>query len=158
MINKFKINPAIPLAILIAAATGTGVSFHLNQEKLSTGDLVPHEIGHDNINPYFNLNVKSTDFVLLDAGSSKNLATFLFDQKIKYCNEKGIACGLIINSTAEKDYEIYNDVEYVKSILAKYEISCPVYLNIKSIIKSKKLNNDEKEKLINIFLEMCEKK
>ena len=81
MINKFKINPAIPIALLIAAATGTGVAYHLNQEKLSTGDLVPHEIGHDNINPYFNLNVKTTDFVLLDAGSSKNLATFLFDQK-----------------------------------------------------------------------------
>ena len=157
MSNKIKINPAILIALLITGAAGTGIGFHLNQEKLSTGDLVPHEIGHDNINPYFNLNVKSTDFVLLDAGSSKNLATFLFDQKIKYCNKNNIACGIIINSTAETEYEIYNDVEYVKSILAKYEISCPVYLNIKSITKNKKLNNDEKEKLINIFLKMCEK-
>ena len=157
MSNRIKINPAIPLALLITGAVGTGVAFHLNQEKLSAGDLVPHEIGYENINPYFNLNVKSTDFVLLDAGSSKNLATILFDQKIRYCNKNNIACGLIINSTAEAEYEIYNDVEYVKSILAKYEVNCPVYLNIKSITKNKKLNNDEKEKLINTFLEMCKK-
>ena len=157
MVNKFKINPAIPLAILIAAATGTGVAYHLNHEKLEKGDLVPHEIGHEDIIPYLNLNVKSSDFVLLNAGSSKNLATILFDQKIKYCNDNNIACGLIINSTAETEYEIYNDVEYVKSIIAKYEVDCPVYLNIKSIMKNEKLNNTEKQKYINIFLETCQK-
>lgn len=155
MSNRIKINPAIPLALLITGAVETGIAFHLNKEKLTTGDLVPHEIGHEDINPYFNFNVKSTDFVLLDAGSSKNLATILFDQKIKYCNEKGIACGLIINSTAEKEYDIYNDVEYVKSILSKYDVKCPVYLNIKNIMKNNKLNNTEKQNLINIFLEMC---
>ena len=44
MSNKIKINPAIPLALLITGAVGTGIAFHLNKEKLTTGDLVPHEI------------------------------------------------------------------------------------------------------------------
>ena len=155
MINKFKINPAIPLAILITASAGAGLAFHLNQEKLVSGDLVPHEIGHEDIIPYLNFNVKSSDFVLLDAGSSKNLATLLFDQKIKYCNEKGIACGLIINSTAEKDYEIYNDIEYVKNLILKYNVNCPVYINIKEIMENKRLSNTEKQNLINIFIDKC---
>ena len=67
--NKF--NPAIPLAILITASAGAGLTFHLNQKKLASGDLVPHEIGHEDIIPYLNFNVKSSDFVLLDAGSRK---------------------------------------------------------------------------------------
>ena len=70
---------------------------------------------------------------------------------IKKANKKGVPCGIIINTIASNKAEIYNDVEYVKYIIEKSNIYCPVYLNIDDLANNDMLRVDEMLVLISSF-------
>ena len=55
------------------------------------------------------------------------------------------------DSNAKNEREIYDDVEYAKSICPPM----PVYLNIDDIITNDNLNNEMKTKIIRDFLDKC---
>lgn len=119
-------------------------------------DEVITETGYEDINPVFNLGLdQENDFVILNIGDHNDVKTSWQDTKIKYCNERDISLGVIISSNSKTESEIYDDVEYTKDIIQKYDISLPVYLNIDDIITSDSLNVEMKTKLINCFLEKC---
>lgn len=112
-------------------------------------------IGHDDISPLFNFGLDSEDFVVLDIGDHDSIGVNFQGRKLSYCNDKDIALGIIISSDANNEASIYDDVEYVKGILSKYDVSFPVYLDIDNIVMNDNLNNEMKTKLIKNFLEKC---
>lgn len=111
-------------------------------------------IGYEDVNPYFNFGrIKDENFVLLDVGDNDSVRTFRQDKKMKFCNEKDISFGIIISSNATTQDEIYQDVNYAKSIIEEYNVDFPVYLKIDNIIQSPDLMPDVMVKLINDFLQ-----
>ena len=100
-------------------------------------------------------NLDDNDFVILDIGDHDTVETIDQENKIQLCNENDISLGIIISSDAQNEADIYNDVEYVKGIVSKYDINLPVYLNIDTIIENDELNLEMKTKLITDFLEKC---
>ena len=114
------------------------------------------ETGYEDINPIFNLGLdQENDFVILNIGDHDDVKTSWQDTKITYCNDRDISLGVIISSDSKSESEIYDDVEYTKGIIQKYDINLPIYLNIDGIITSDDLNIEMKTKLINCFLEKC---
>lgn len=116
-------------------------------------DSTRNTIGYSDVNPYFNTDVKENEFVILNVGnhsSIKDIITLQSD-KFKFCNEKNISLGIIIESNATKQLDIYNDVEYAKEIVSKYKIDFPVYLDIDKIMTNNDLNSTVKTELIQDF-------
>lgn len=134
---------------IISAAT-LGLSFtspkknEVDQTKPTTGS---YEVSIGRFN--------NDSFKILDVGDHNSVVTSFQDKKIKFCNENDISLGIIVSSSADNDEEIYNDVEYTKSILTKCKIDLPIYLGVDQIVENKSLNNAMKSKLINNFLEKC---
>lgn len=148
-------------AKIIGLLAISGISFALYSkinDKLDTkkGSVkIENTIGFNNINPLINLKVKEDNFVILNIGDSKRLGSIFEERKLELCNKKDIALGIIVNSTATKENEIYDDVELVKKMIINYNINFPVYLNIDNIITNNDLNIEMKTKLIKNFLEKC---
>ena len=94
----------------------------------------------------------SNDFVILNAGNYSVTGVYSFDKKIKYCNENNIPVGIVIDSCAERESEMYNDIDYVRGLINKYSINYPIYLNVHDIVNKTSLNNEQKAKLIEDFL------
>lgn len=109
--------------------------------------------GYSDINPYFNTEVKENEFVILNVGNHSSLKDIitLQNNKIKYCNDKNISLGIIIQSDATKQLDVYNDIEYAKEIVSKYKIDFPVYLCIDKIMTNNDLNSTIKTELIQDF-------
>lgn len=100
-------------------------------------------------------NLDDNNFVILDIGDHDTAKIEKQEEKIKMCNDQDISLGVILSTTATNEAEIYNDVEYVKDIVSKYNINLPVYLNIDHIIENEELNIEMKTKIITNFLEKC---
>lgn len=130
-----------------------------NYKKTETTDQIveskdqENTLGYSNISTFFNHKVGEENFVILDVGNHKYTGVRFQDKKIKYCNKHDISVGIIISSEATTENEIYNDVDYAKSVVDQFNIDFPVYLNINNIIENNNLNNEQKKKLIKDFLE-----
>lgn len=148
-------------AKIIGLLAFSGISFALYNklsDKLDTKTdtiRIENTIGFDNINPLLNLKIDKDNFAIINIGDSKRLGSIFEERKLKLCNKSDIALGLIVNSTATKENEIYDDVELVKKMITDYNVSFPVYLNIDNIITNNDLNIEMKTKLIRNFLEKC---
>lgn len=157
--NRLKVSKRF-LSILLAASitTGAGIGTVKLAQKI-VGDKDPtrieNQIGHEDFGLITSWNLDDSDFVILDVGDHDTIETHFQEKKITYCNEHDIALGVIVSSSAEKESEIYDDVEYVKSIINQYDVNFPVYLNIDQIITNDDLNNEMKTKLIKDFLTKC---
>lgn len=114
-----------------------------------------NSIGYEDINHILNWTVNPEDFVLFNVGDHDSCSTWFQDEKIRYCSDNDISKGLIIDSDATSEESIYDDVEYVKGLVKKYDIDFPVYLNIDKIITNDDLNIEMKHKIILDFLEKC---
>ena len=118
-------------------------------------EIPVNSIGYSNVCPVTGWNVDEDSFALFNIGDHDSVETHFQNRKMELCNEKGMCVGVIISSDAEDEAAIYDDVEYVKSIVRDYEVKFPVYLNIDKIITNDDLNNEMKTKLIRDFLEKC---
>lgn len=143
---------ATTMTIGIGAAAAKVGKMVLSKEQPPT---IENQIGHEDFNLITSWNLDDSDFVILDVGDHDTIETHFQDKKITYCNENDIALGVIVSSSADKESEIYDDVEYVKSIINQYDVNFPVYLNIDNIITNDDLNIEMKTKLIKNFLEKC---
>ena len=161
--SKLKINKKYLAWILTGAITLTGVGFILKScgnEETSDNTIstsIENQIGHTNINPWFNMSVDSDDFVVLDMGDHDTVRTHFEDKKATFCNENDITLGMIISSDSTTEAQIYDDVEYAKNLIKQYDFDFPVYLDINRIIENPNLNNEMKTKLITDFLNKCSK-
>lgn len=66
--------------------------------------------------------------------------------------EKNNRVGLVIETEANCEADIYKDIDYVKNYIRDYNINFGVYLNIDNIMENKKLDDLEKANIINVFL------
>lgn len=122
-----------------------------------TTDVTPlndfvNKTGQTTLISSFNTDVKSNEFVIFDAGNYDDRTLFL-NRKMKYCNENDISLGFVIDSDAQIKYEIYDDIEYAKSIISKYYVDFPVYISIDKIMSNENLNTSQKIDLIKTFLD-----
>ena len=135
------------LAGLMIGGSALGITGCSTKEEPSKyPDYVP---GYSSVS-----DVKDPDdsFVILDVGNHERQTKA---EEIKRGNDKDVALGLVISTDADNEAAIYDDVEYVRGLINKYDVNFPVYLNIESIINNKSLNNEMKGKLISDFLGKC---
>lgn len=158
--GKIKVSKAF-LSLLLSGALigGSGLIFKLGKEigtrEISLEYSDDNEIGYDDISFISNFGVDDRNFVILDVGDHDTIGENFQNRKMRLCNEKDISLGIIITSDAENECDIYNDVEYAKSLVRDYKIDFPVYLDIDNIMDNKKLNNEMKSKIIKDFLDKC---
>lgn len=151
-INKKKVSLLLAGFILTGSIGGT--VYHFMKEDQDEVK-VENEIGHENIFPGLNLSVDDQDFVVLDIGNHQDIGTYFQDMKMKYCNKNDISLGVVATTDAKTESAIYDDVEYVKGILSKYQVDFPVYLDINSLMEEDSLNTEMKTKIAKDFLEKC---
>jgi len=137
------------LAVSVALA-GTIGGFVLKKDD---SNIKNNQYGFQNVNLTNIINLEPENFVILNVGDHNSIKVLFQDQKMKYCNNHDIALGIVISSTAETENEIYDDVEYTKSIVEQYDVKFPVYLNIDDIVTNNDLNNEMKKELIKSYLE-----
>ncbi len=156
--NRLKVSKSL-LSLLVAGTIavgttgliGTMVLKHHESEK----PRIENEIGHEDFGLITSWNLDDRDFVILDIGDHDTIETHFQDKKISYLNENDISLGVIVSTSAEKEADIYDDVEYVKSVLKEYEVDFPVYIDIDGIMENDNLNLEMKTKLIKTFSEKC---
>jgi len=110
-------------------------------------------IGYSDVSPIKGM--PEENFVILNIGNYKEIGVSFYHSKIKYCNKNDISLGIIIDSKAKCEMDIYNDVELAKGFIKDYTIDMPVYLNIDNIVENDSLSPEVKGELINNFLEKC---
>lgn len=118
------------------------------------------ETRQENLVGYIDLNpddVNSSDFICYNVGNYKHIGISNQNQILNKCEEKDISVGIIIDSDASTRIDIFEDVEFTKSIIENNKIDLPVYLNIEKILENDNLNMDEKCILINEFIKLLEK-
>ena len=157
--NKLKVSKRFLSVLLATSITLGGGLGTLKLAKFIADDKEPtkqeNQIGHEDFGLVTSWNIDDKDFVILDIGDHDTIKTHFQEKKITYCNENDISLGVIVSSDAEKESDIYDDVEYVKSVVAKYNVDFPVYLNIDDIMTNDDLNLEMKTKLMKNFLEKC---
>lgn len=155
-IKNLKISKRTIAIIVASSIAAGGLGYALT--TLFSKHRVVHDknsIGYEDINYIHDFNVNPEDFVILNVGDHDSIGTWSQDKKITKCNDEDITVGIVINSDAKNELDIYNDVEYVKGLVKKYKIDFPVYLDIDNIITNDSLNIEMKRKIVLDFLEKC---
>ncbi len=154
---KLKINKKLVAGLLAGTIviTSAGYIAKKQHDDKYGKPTITNSIGHTDINPYINFNLDEEDFVVLDMGDHDTVKTHFDERKARYCNEHDVTLGVIISSDASDEASIYDDVEYTKNLIRKYNVNFPVYLDINNIITNDDLNIEMKTKLIKDFVEKC---
>lgn len=137
--------------VLSAAATFTLAGCSEAKE----GPIVVNNIGYSNVRTIDEMGLDENRFAVLDAGDHDTVKIPFQRTKFEMCNEHGVCLGIVISSDSSTESDIYDDVEYAKSLVRDYEVKFPVYFNIDKIITNDNLNIEMKTKLIKDFLEKC---
>lgn len=159
-IKKLKINKKLLALLCTGVLVGGGVGFLKlakgKKEKEHVRSSIENTLGYDDINSFYNCSVFDDNFVILNVGDHNSFGEFRKNKKMEICNKNGISLGIVIDSSASSEADIYKDFEIAKGIVHDYKVDLPVYLNIDSIINDTSLNSQMKERLIRDFLTKCE--
>lgn len=147
--GKGKIKKIVAAAVSLTLA-GTIGTFILKRDNPNIKD---NQYGYQNVNLTNIINMEPENFVVLNVGDHNSIRLLFQDKRMEFCNKNDIALGVMISSNAETENEIYDDVEYTKSLIEQYDIKFPVYLNIDDIITNNDLNNEMKKEIIKSYLE-----
>lgn len=93
------------------------------------------------------------DFVLIEVNSWKKGISEKSIENIKKCNEKGVPCGILLNSDAITEKEATADAACILALTEEDKIECPIYYNIDEIVE--KVSQEELIEICNSFYEMC---
>lgn len=140
-----KVVSVVTAACLVGTLAGC-----VRKNDLSNENVEQNRIGYSSVSS----DVKEENFVILDAGNH-DAQSKKVKKQIRKCNDNDISVGIIISTEAKSEADIYDDVEYVRSLVNEYKIDFPVYLDLEQIINNGELNNDMKSKLMSDFLEKC---
>ena len=113
--SRLKVSKSI-LSLLVAGtitlgATGVIGGLALKHQQAAEQPKAEYSIGHDDFALVTSWNLDDRDFVILDIGDHDTIETHFQDKKISYLNEHDISLGVIISTSAEKEADIYDDVE-----------------------------------------------
>ena len=145
-INRTIISTLFAGAILISLSGCNKKTKEINEEN---------KIGHIDIQKP--KDIPSTDFIYYNVGNHEKIGVSRQEELLAQCKEKDISRGIIINSDASTRYEIYEDVEYTKSVIENSDIDLPVYFDINNIIENDDLSMTDKSALISEYLNLIKK-
>lgn len=111
-----------------------------------------NEVGRENFMPGF---IPNDQFVVLDVGNYEHDGVLFQQQKIDYCNEYDVACGLRVGIHTDSLGSLYKDVDYIKGIVENNHISYPIYLDVNQLLDNPDLDLDTIIKYSNAFIEKC---
>ena len=131
--NRLKVSKSI-LSLLVAGTIAVGSTGLIGTLVLKHHEAenpkAENSIGHSDFGLVTAWALDDRDFVILDIGDHDTIETHFQDKKITYLNEHDISLGVIVSTSAEKEADIYDDVEYVKSVLKEYKVDFPVYIDV----------------------------
>lgn len=126
---------------LLPLQTTYAIENYLTDDLVTSGIIATDDLNNDfamiNITDY-KMNLFTPDSLVVD-GIKKEI-------------EKNDRVGLVIESTADCEADIYKDIDYIKNYIRDYEINFGVYLNIDNIMDNEKIDDDLKVNIINTFL------
>lgn len=93
------------------------------------------------------------DFVLIEVNSWKKGISEKSIENIKKCNEKGVPCGILLNSDATTEKEATADAACILALTEGDKIECPIYYNIDGIVG--KVSDEKLIEICTAFYEMC---
>ena len=100
----------LPLVVAGAIALGSGGTVIFHKIASTPSDTrVENEVGTDDFIPGF---IASDQFSILDAGNHKDFGTLFLDQKLDYCRDNGISCGIKVHIDTDSLGSVYEDVDY----------------------------------------------
>lgn len=111
-----------------------------------------NKVGYEDINTRFNTKVHTNNFVVLHIKRRMYNDITALTNKLNKCKNEGISVSLVLDCDASSLSDIYMDIDYLESILARFDIDMPIYINIDKIMSNKKLNNTMKKEIIESFL------
>lgn len=111
-----------------------------------------NKIGYENINTRFNTKVHTNNFVVLHIKRRMYNDITALTNKLNKCKNEGISVSLVLDSDSSSLNDIYMDIDYLESILSRFDIDMPIYINIDKIMLNKKLNNTMKKEIIESFI------
>lgn len=121
--------------------------------KGKTDATLENTIGYENINTRFNTKVHTNNFVVLHIKRKEFNDITAISNKLNKCRDEGISVTLVLDSDPASLENVYSDIDFLESILRKYNIDMPIYLNIDKIMSNKKLNSSTKKELVSAFLD-----
>ena len=145
-INRKIISTLFAGAILISLSGCNKKTQEINEEN---------KIGHIDIQKP--KDILSTHFIYYNVGNHKEIGVSRQDELLAKCKENDISRGIIINSDASTRLEIYEDVEYTKSVIENSDIDLPVYFDINNIVENDDLSMTEKSDLIFEYINLIRK-
>lgn len=128
--------------------------------SLSSCNKKTKQLNSENTIGYIDTNPKKIDeseFAIYNIGNYKKTGILNQEKILKYCEKKEISIGVIIDSDATSLIDIYEDVEFTKSIIEQYKIDMPVYFSIEKIMINDDLSITTKAQYIKEYLELTEK-
>lgn len=118
--------------------------------KKSTEDRQENLVGHiDVLNPE---DISSSDFICYNVGNHNSVGITEQSKMLEKCQKNDISVGIIIDCDATSRLDIFEDIEFTKSIIEQNNIDLPVYLSVEKIMKNDNLSMTEKSDLLGEFL------
>lgn len=118
------------------------------------GNICENQVGH--LNPSRMTKDMSDEFAVFDVGNHEHIGVSNQSRKLKKAEKKDISRAVIISSEATDLCEIYDDIEYTKSVIKDNNIDMPVFLSIDNIMNDDDLSAKEKADMVLTFLKMAE--
>lgn len=149
--KTYRVSKLVITGVLVLSLLAGGVVY---KHKTDTTDVsgVENEVGYTDVNLAYNTNVKEDNFVVLDVGNYDDQSLYM-ESKIKYCKDKDISLGIIIDCDADSKYQVYNDIELAKKLITKYNIDFPIYISIDKIMENENIDTSQKSMLIKSFID-----
>ena len=149
--KNLKIRKGI-LSLLFAGFTLVSLS---SCGKKNEDEKAENQVGYVDVeNPN---SLSSNEFVFYNCGDHDDVGISNQDRLLKKCDERDISAGIIIGSDAESLLEIFEDVEYTKSVIEKNNVGLPIYFNVDKIMSNDKLSYVDKANLISEYLNLVNK-
>jgi len=151
--EKKKLENLLLVSGLTALGVKTGFVVKSKITENSSDGSEENTVGYDNIGNKYNVKVHQNNFVVLHVSNSWTKDVDSLRDKLGKCNEKGISVAIVLDTKADNLSDIYNDIDFLQSIVKEYKIDLPVYCNLDYIMNNKNLNNAQRTEIIEAFLD-----
>ncbi len=110
-------------------------------------------VGYEEYNTRFNTTVHSNNFVVLKVSEKSFNDITNLRNTLNECKDRNISVCIVLDTKAENLAKMHKNIDFLQAVVKQYNIDMPIYCNIDNIMNNKKLNNAEKQTLIEAFLD-----
>lgn len=148
-------------AIGILLGTAATINTINDARQLITSSIVArtndgteeNTVGYEEYNTRFNTTVHSNNFVVLKVSEKSFNDITNLRNTLNECKDRNISVCIVLDTKAENLAKMHKDIDFLQAVVKQYNIDMPIYCNIDNIMNNKKLNNAEKQTLIEAFLD-----